>query len=136
MKKSLKQISDSIQRTMKNQHCKDDWDIELPIIKNSILKSNVLSGHILKRMEKRGVSILNLATALMNSSIVEGYDIGKYPDYKNQSPIRNLLGEDDLGRPLWIGVAIDYDKSKNAIYVAALTTVFEAKTERQQKFVG
>lgn len=112
-----------------NKHMQEYWEWELPQIQACIRESDVLSEHILKRMQERNISVLDLAAALMNGQIIEGFDTGDYPKYRNPDPIRNLKGYDTNGRELIIGVAIGFFKETNKLFVKKLTTVYYADHE-------
>ena len=133
MKGNAKNSGKKVPRNKINQHMSHEWDMELPVIKKAVMQGDILSSHVLERMEQRNISILNLATAIMQSEIVEGFDIGKYPKYRNKTPRRTLMGVDDLGRTLKIGVAIDY--KGNQLFVESIVTVYEFK-EGANELVG
>ncbi|WP_051889577.1 DUF4258 domain-containing protein [Lysinibacillus sphaericus] len=110
-----------------NKHMQSEWDKELEEIKKCVKQGNVLSSHILDRLEERGISIMDLVAAILQGEIVEGYDVAQYPNYRNPNMIRNLIGMDTQGRKLKIGVAIEFNGSQ--LIVRNLTTVFDVSSK-------
>ncbi|WJV32166.1 hypothetical protein QTG56_22610 (plasmid) [Rossellomorea sp. AcN35-11] len=67
--------------------------------------------------------MIDVVHAIMTGEIVEGFDIGEYPNYRNPDPLRNLIGEDLNGNKVTIGVAL-----KNDSY--CFTTLYSGVTDR------
>lgn len=110
-----------------NKHMQSEWDKELLEIRKCVTQGHVLSSHILDRLEERGISIMDLVAAILQGEIVEGYDVAKYPNYRNPNMIRNLIGLDTQGRKIKIGIAIEFEGSQ--LIVKNLTTVFDVSSK-------
>ena len=113
-----------------SKHMEVHWPKEMKVIQASITTGNILGQHILQQMEERDISVKDLATAIMTGKIIEGFDVGLYPNYRNPQMIRNVVGTDTLGRLLNVGVAIS--NNKDSITVNVLTTVYVLSQERYQ----
>ncbi|MDQ0255475.1 hypothetical protein J2S74_002857 [Evansella vedderi] len=110
---------------------KDYWSDELQDMRSKVQSGEIKLGeHVDVRMAKRGIDILDVATAILTGSIVEGFDIGQYPKYRNPDPFRTICGQDLKGSYITVGVAI---KSDGSYYV---TTVYVGITERLKDIVG
>lgn len=107
-------------------HMKEYWEKEMKVIKQSVSDSDKIkfSSHSLDvRMIERGIDFIDIAYGLLTGSIVEGYDIGRYPRYRNPDPLRTIIGQDSNGEPITIGVAL-----KNSEFV--ITTCYRGTNER------
>lgn len=113
-----------------SRHMEAYWPEEMSVIRECIHEDNVLGTHILEQMNDRDISVHDVAVVLMTGHIIEGFDVGKYPNYRNPDMIRNVVGKDTIGRWINIGVAISIDNRTHAVKVDKLTTVYEL-TEAQ-----
>lgn len=98
------------------------WAEEMDVIRACINEGNVLGYHILEQMAERDISVADLARVILTGNIMEGFDVGKYPNYRNPQMIRNVVGTDEKGRLINVGVAIS--NNKDSITVDVLTTVY------------
>jgi predicted RNA-binding protein with EMAP domain len=107
-------------------HMLGEWDRELQAIRQSVLEGdNILSKHTLKRLEERRINIADLARVILTGEIVEAYDIGDYPGYRNNDLLRNVIGKDKEGNWMKVGVSIKYVGSE--VIVENITTCFLLK---------
>ncbi|WP_066297836.1 DUF4258 domain-containing protein [Bacillus sp. FJAT-29937] len=105
-----------------NNHMQSDWDKEMQAIRHAVLSGeNILTTHILEQMEIRKISVQEVAAALLNGKVVEGYDIGNYPGYRNPDLKRTVAFENSNGI-LVVGVNLYYNGSTPMI--RSLATVF------------
>lgn len=101
----------------------EEWQTEMNAIKNAVLNGeNILSTHILEQMNERNISIQEVAATLLNGKIVEGYDIGDYPRYRNPDILRTVVYELRDNYFIVVGVAISY--SGSTVTVKNLNTVY------------
>ncbi|GAB6499147.1 DUF4258 domain-containing protein [Bacillus cereus] len=95
-------------------HLKVFWEDELREMRNSLGSKNgfTVSEHFFEdRMSEREISLQEVAEVIITGVIVEGYDVGKYPSYRNADPVRTIIGKTSKGRVLTIGVAIKGNQS-------------------------
>lgn len=114
---------------MNNNHFEEDWFHEIRLMREAIIgKGNrkfEISKHTFEeRMSERDISIVEMAEVILTGEILEGYDVGQYPKYRNPDMIRNIVGETKEGKLLTVCIAFsNYDKF-------TITTVYEGVTNR------
>lgn len=114
---------------MNNNHFEHEWFHEIRLMREALMEGGnnkfEISKHTFEeRMKERDISILEIAEVILTGEIIEGFDIGKYPKFRNPDMIRNIIGETKSGKLLTVGVAFsNYDKF-------TVTTVYEGVTNR------
>ena len=106
-----------------SRHMEVHWEEEMKVIRECVNEGDVLSNHILNQMQERDISVSDLALVLLTGKVIEGFDTGMYPGYRNPQMIRNVVGKDTRGRYINVGVAIS--NKLQSISVELLTTVYE-----------
>lgn len=111
------------------KHLKEQWPEEIADMRIAISDGRMdLGKHVLyERMVERGISISDIAAAIITGKIVEGYDIGQYPGYRNPDPLRTIVGRDYQEDIITVGVAI----KKDGYYV---TTVYKGTAKRLELY--
>lgn len=100
-------------------HMKKHWKIEEQRIRQAARMQKVrLSYHVDQRMNERDFTEYDLMIILLTGKIVEGYDIGQYPNYRNPDPLRIFVGENE-GKKIAVGIAIGQKE------VFSITTCFQ-----------
>ncbi|WP_121616854.1 DUF4258 domain-containing protein [Virgibacillus halodenitrificans] len=114
---------------MDNNHFEQEWFHEIRLMREAMIgKGNSkfeISKHTFEeRMSERDISIIEMAEVILTGTIIEGFDVGKYPKYRNPDMIRNIVGETKDGKLITVCVAFsNYDEFK-------ITTVYEGVTNR------
>lgn len=87
-------------------HLKTNWDKEIVEFRAAARSQKLqLSIHAQKRMVQRELTALDVMMVILTGRIVEGFDIGRYPHFRNPDPLRVVVSEVD-GRKIAVGVAI------------------------------
>lgn len=90
-------------------HLKEYWEDEERLIREAVRNQKVkLSQHVDQRMDEREITEIDLMIVLLTGRIVEGYDSGTYPNYRNPDPLRIFVGENN-GKKIAVGIAIQND---------------------------
>lgn len=109
-------------------HLKEYWFHELRLMREALLGKEekfILTFHTENdRMNKRKIEIVEIAEVILTGTILEGWDIARYPHFRNPDPLRTLVGRTSSGRFLSVGVAICADGGYR------VTTVYEGITHR------
>lgn len=108
-----------------SKHLMSFWEDELRDLQEAVVnnKGVSLTFHFESRMVERDIEMIDVVHAIMTGKIVEGFDIGQYPNYRNPDPLRNIIGEDLKGNKVTIGVAL----KKNSY---CFTTLYSGVTDR------
>lgn len=111
------------------EHFKDEWFHEIRLMREAMMSGKQenfdISYHaFIERMAERDISITEIAEVIMTGEIIEGFDIGQYPNYRNPDVLRTIVGETSSGKLLSVGVAFQsYNKFR-------VTTVYEGVANR------
>lgn len=91
-------------------HLRDFWEKEIADMRKAV---QGVSGfvfdrthHYERREEERGYTCVDVACAIFNGRIIEGYDVGRWHGYRHPDPIRVILGKDTLDQWVVVIVAI------------------------------
>jgi hypothetical protein len=120
-------------KKLQNKHMQEEWDREMDAIRQVVLSGqNVLSKHILEQMNTRGIKVQEVAAALLNGEIIEGFDVGQYSNYRNSDPFRTVVYSRDGKNYLVIGVALGYQGAE--VTIKNLTTVYMERNIQTRRF--
>ncbi|MED3576111.1 DUF4258 domain-containing protein [Cytobacillus praedii] len=117
---------------LRNDHMKAYWEKEMEAIREVVLSGeNILSSHIINQMNKRNISVQEVAATLLNGKIVEGYDIGDYSGYRNPNIFRTVVCELRENYYVIVGLALSY--SGSTIKIENFNSVY-SRNNLQKRF--
>lgn len=109
------------------KHLQNFWEDELRMMRKALRENYgfTVSEHFInERMSIRGISLMEIAEVILSGEILEGYDVGQYPNYRNPDPLRTIVGITSKGRTISIGLAIRGNHN------FCVTTAYEGITNR------
>lgn len=114
---------------MHNDHFEQEWFHEIRLMREAMMgkgnrKFDISKHTFEERMREREISIIEIAEVILTGEIIEGFDVGQFPNYRNPDMMRSVVGETKEGKLITVGVAFsNYNKF-------TVTTVYEGVTNR------